>query len=643
MHKAYETNKEEARWRADERGKGRFAVAALVAVVLMIAIALAACAQQSEVSQPISQDSETTEQEVETAGQEVETYEPGVVLVSLKEGVDAKDALGAIEQETGIAGLSITSQGKWYVELALPESVSVEQATEALGQSSVVESAQPNFRYYLMDAAPANVTQLQVGSSSGLRAQSVELDDTYASKLWGLSSVRAFDAWEIARCEGSVTVAVIDNVFRADHEDLQGNVVVAYNAVTQTENDDIAGDSYSRSDKNHGTHVAGIIAAQANNGTGVAGVSYNANLMLFRTAEDDGEFYTTTLLNAYAYAIDNKDEYNVRVLNMSLGGYMENDSWEGKDDQLLRAIDRAWEAGIVTVTSAGNAGYYYVDDKKVMIDAPFSCYPGDYARCVNVMNLENTSSSDPFAVKRDSGSNYNADNRRNKDIAAPGTDIYSTNNTSATSYGNSTGTSMAAPCVSGVLALMFACRPDLTPAQAVRTLYATATDLGEEGFDAEYGNGEVNALAALEMCSDENFDPGDPDNPVDPSGDGGPSDDSGSDDSGDEAAPAAKPAKLANTLTVSAKFPKVKASILKTTSLTLARKAAFAVSKARGTVTYTKVSGSPRLKIAKKTGKITIKKNTKRGVYRMRVKVRAAGNSKYKPRAVTVTVRIRVR
>ena len=712
MHKAHNASLAKARVRAGEHGKGHLAKGRLVAVVLVVvvltvAVALTACAQQSqtggssdsavqqaqvaetpsaatqgkgstsgviqqtEASRSMSQvGSRTTDSEATES--EVETYEPDTVLVSLKEGIDAQDALRAIEQETGFEGLSVASQGEGYVKLELPNNETVERAVEMLGHSTVVESAQPNFRYYLMDdtgaeadanPASAGVNQLQAGTLSELFTQSIELNDPDADKLWGLSSVQAYEAWETMRCNHSVTVAVIDNVFLADHEDLKNNVAVAYNAVTKKVNDDVAGSLYTSGDKEHGTHVAGIIAAQANNSKGVAGVSYNANLLLLRTANDDAEFYTDALMSAYDYLIENKDKYNVRVVNMSLGGYMSNDEWlpkndetgngqdnssTGNDDLLLNAIDRAWEAGIITVTSAGNAGSY----GSTAVSAPFSCYPGDYDRCVNVIALRSTTKSSS-SVERWSSSNYNLPGRSNKDIAAPGASIYSTSVDSASSYETKTGTSMAAPCVSGILALMFATYPDLTPDQAVETLYATATDLGEKGWDEEYGSGEANALAAVQACyemaEEAGYHPSINDDPADnPSGDD-PGDDPSGDPSGDnpgddDDTPAVKPIKkLANPLVVHSKLLKVRARNLKASKKTYVRKKVLTISSKRGTLSYKKISGSSRLTIDKKTGSVTVKKNTKRGNYRMKVSVRAAGNYKYASGSTVVNVKVSVR
>ena len=445
---------------------------------------------------------------------------PGSLLINFAEGFNPQEALEKLVSDTGLEGLRIAKIRSRYVELALPQGIGVAQARDAIAQSSVIDAVQPNFRYYLMDdtrANPQGLTAGQLASSDDNgnsdgdgegstsdpddagenNAQPSDplvpwsLNDPFASNLWGLSSVHALEAWTITRTQGSVGVAIIDNVFNVEHEDLKDNIAVSFNAATD-DADDMAGKNYNFSDKNHGTHVAGIIAAEADNSIGVAGVSYNAKLIPIRTASDDGSFYEDAILDAYDFVFNHQNEYNIRVVNMSLGAYQDTDEWETQDDAILQAIDEAWNKGIITVTSAGNAGTY----DKVYRSAPFSCYPGDYDTCVNVINLQQSTSNGVTTLIRSTTSNYNLGARKNKDIAAPGSNIYSTMRESE-QYGSLSGTSMAAPCVAGILALEFAANPQLSAQEAVNLLYSTAIDLGNAGFDAVFGYGEANALEAV--------------------------------------------------------------------------------------------------------------------------------------------------
>ena len=457
-------------------------------------------------------------------------YEAKSVVVSLPAGVSPDEALATIVAETGIDGLALAEPvdavdpvdadaapgGEAVVELSLPPGVDAQEAAELIGASSAVDAAQPNYIYHLQSetsAVAGAAASSQAAAAAGtlaltadgtlaqsLVAQATAVDDSYISLQWALRSIYAYgdrtgvgNAWDVARTEGDVAVAVIDEGFYKKHPDLAANVVATYNAVDGTKNVSEMADQ-----SGHGTHVAGIIAAVADNGIGIAGVSYNARLVLIKAAEEGGGFTSRTLARAVNYAVANRAKYNIRVINMSIsGGQTSMKGWE--DDLLIRAIDRATAAGIVVVSSAGNT---YTDRLDRVWVPPYIDYPGDYKNVVGVISLERES-SDPHDVDRDFDSNYNiagvslAGMPTGKNISAPGSDILSTLPTSR--YGYRSGTSMAAPYVAGTLALIFAKYPDLTASEAKSLLYSTATDVlaGGAGWDRETGFGEVNAYRAV--------------------------------------------------------------------------------------------------------------------------------------------------
>ena len=299
------------------------------------------------------------------------------------------------------------------------------------------------------------------------------------------------------------------------------------------------------------------------------------------------------------------------------------------------------------------------------------------------------------AVSRYESSNYNTPGMYTKDIAAPGASILSTTNSS---YGTLSGTSMASPAVAGVLALIFTANPTFTAEKAVARLYDTATDLGAAGWDRTYGYGEVNAQSAVAVvkessayktvytavakgnkssitraklaktsyaytgasitpkvtvyCGTAQLTRG-VDYTVKYANNKAVSANTtkgvatvtitGKGDYKGTKTLTFKIVKAANKLTVKAKSPTVSRSKLYKGKVVIARKNALAVSKANGTVTYTKVSGSKYLTIAKKTGKITVKKNTPRGTYSIKVRVNAAGTKSYKAGKKTVTVKVKVK
>ena len=630
-------------------------------------------------------------------------YESGYVLATLALGASAGEALAQLEREAGMKGLAIASQGSDYVKLALPQGQSVEGAVEALSSCEAVESAQPNFRYFIMeDDAPVGLDDaariLQIGYLENLGVQGLEVNDSLASSQWALESINAFDAWEQARGDAPasgdpVTVAVMDDCFYLSHEDLANNVVGAYNAVTKKENSGMSGTS------THGTHVAGIVAAQANNSVGVAGVSYNARIMPVRISDSRGGISTESLINAYDYVIANASAYNVRVVNLSVGApvvttsndrYVLSKIWErSSDDAALNKIDEAWSKGIVTVAAACNAGTYDLGNGTgETVSAPFIAWPADHDTCVSVINLQQSGDT----VSRASTSNYNLGGMKTKDISAPGTNVYSTKRYSASSYGTMSGTSMASPCVAGVLALVFSANPNLTAAQAVSVLYDTAADVGAAGWDAEYGYGEVDAAAAVATATQALTDSAEISTasvtqksaitrvtlsttkftykgralkPAVSVYSGAVKLERGTDYTvsyannvnagvatvtvkGKEDYTGTKTvkftiAKAANTLKVKAKKDRYTAKSKKKT--TISAKNAFKVTKNKsgGAVTYAKVSGSKKITVSK-SGKITVRKGLKKGaVYVLKVRATSQATANYKAKSKTVTLKIKVK
>ena len=324
----------------------------------------------------------------------------------------------------------------------------------------------------------------------------VTVNDPDQASQWALADIKAYQAWSIARCENDVTVALLDSGFQTDHTDLAANMLTSAGRGATSKDGafgtDVTPLLSSGKDFKHGTHVSGIVSGLANNGVGIAGVSYNANILPVRVFYKSGaSVYSNTyvLCAAFDYVIENASTYNVRVINLSVGSTLNyySEGYSGSrttpDSALYERIDEALAQGIVTVTSAGNGAS----------SGAYEEFPADYENAVGVINI--TSSH-----VRSSTSNYNVSGQKTKNISAPGTSIYST--IPSNSYDSMSGTSMAAPCVAGVLALEFAANPSLSATEAIDILYETATDIGSEGWDLETGYGEVNAYEAVKAARD---------------------------------------------------------------------------------------------------------------------------------------------
>jgi uncharacterized repeat protein (TIGR02543 family) len=427
-----------------------------------------------------------------------QAYVEGEILVVLAGEDSEKDEVEAVEES--LSTLSVTddtvetellspaSDGTSTVLVELPDDVSVEEALLQAANDENIAFAQPNFYYTLFDDEDFTTDsgpESDPGGQSAFEPFFIPNDPEVANSSspnyqWWLDMVNAFDAWDVQRVNRTVTVAVIDTGARLTHNDLKNNISPlawdAYYGQSLQKSAEQGRIGNGGDSSGHGTHVAGIIAAEANNNILGAGVSYNARVLPIAVFPVSGLATTATVREAFIYIIAHRQEANIRVINMSFGGYDSED-----DDPLFRQkIQEAKNLGILSVAAAGND------------NTSSPSYPGDYPEVISVVAVNRDGSHWNYSAT--SGSDHNA----NKNIAAPGNGIYSTYHSSDNASRFSTGTSMATPIVSGIAALLFAKSPGLTPAQAQQIIENTATDLGTPGRDDYFGHGLVNARKALE-------------------------------------------------------------------------------------------------------------------------------------------------
>ena len=279
--------------------------------------------------------------------------------------------------------------------------------------------------------------------------------DPLASQEWGLGTIAAPTAWDTTLGQG-VNVAVLDCGIHASHPDLAGQVGLEQNFTAAATADDLC---------NHGTHVAGTIAAVLNNGIGVAGVAPAAHLLNGKVLDDSGSGFLSDIDTGIQWAADN----GAKVINMSLGGPFACDS------VTQSAIDYAWNKGVVIVAAAGNNGASGAE-------AP--------ANCQNVIGVAATDQNDAMA----SFSNYGS----GVEVAAPGVSVESTVNPSlngGSQYARFSGTSMATPHAAGVAALIWSTRYGTSAAAVRDRLFATADHISGTGSNWTYGR--IDAAAAV--------------------------------------------------------------------------------------------------------------------------------------------------
>jgi thermitase len=270
-------------------------------------------------------------------------------------------------------------------------------------------------------------------------------------------------AWSRTRGSAAVRIAVVDTGIDAAHPDLAGKVVAAANFTASDTTQDLSG---------HGTHVAGIAAASFDNGIGIAGMAPNARLMDVKVLAVDQDGKTAGDCADVADGIVWATDHGANVVNLSLGS-------SGRCLALELAVRYAVSHGALVVAAAGNEG------------STSRFYPAAFS---DVLSVAATTNRDQLAGFSNRGASW-------VDVAAPGDGIVSTvptfdNGTGAVGYGYLSGTSMAAPVVSGIAALIWGQMPAQTARQDVESrIIATAQPSTGTGIDFRYGR--VDACAAV--------------------------------------------------------------------------------------------------------------------------------------------------
>ena len=282
-------------------------------------------------------------------------------------------------------------------------------------------------------------------------------NDEFLTTQWSVRKTEAEPAWDLSTGSPQVVVAIIDTGIDAGQPDLRGKLVAGYDYVN---NDQDAAD-----DNGHGTAVAGIVAANSDNGIGVAGYCWVCRLMPVKVLGADGTGFLSGLAQGIVWATD----HGARVINASLGGPFD-------DPTLSAATDYARVHGVVVVAAAGNEGGLTLD------------YP---AALPNVLSVGASDQNDQLYSFSNSGAQ----------VAAPGE-----NSTTASGggYVSFLGTSSAAPVVSGIAGLAFSVAPGATPAQVEQAIETNAIPI------PGVVSGRVDAYATLRALAPELVLPGEP-------------------------------------------------------------------------------------------------------------------------------------
>ncbi len=331
-------------------------------------------------------------------------------------------------------------------------------------------------------------------------------NDTHYGLQWHYPAIKLPQAWDVTTgtpTTGSVIVAIVDTGVFLTHPDFDGQLVPGFDFISDAANaadgdgidnnpDDPGDSNLAGSSSWHGTHVAGTVAAKTNNGTGIAGVSWGAKIMPLRVlGREGGSDFDIVQAVLFAAGLPNASNtvptQKADVINLSLGG-------PGFSQSTQDAFNQVRNAGVIVVAASGNDNTSNLS------------YPASYDGVISVASTGFDGTRAPYSTF---GTRV--------DVAAPGGDMSSDANNDGNPDGVLSamvddssgtrqptfkfyeGTSMATPHMAGVLALMRAVHPGLTPSN-VDTLLAAGditNDAGTAGRDDEYGHGNIDALKAV--------------------------------------------------------------------------------------------------------------------------------------------------
>ena len=341
-----------------------------------------------------------------------------------------------------------------YIVVALPGPVAA-ASLAALRQLPGVVSAGPD-RTLKISAAGGPVGSGTAGST---------VSDPFYQDQWDLTDVEAPQAWALGAAGQGITVAVIDTGVDLNHPDLKDNLVSGYNAISDST------DPQSLMDDNgHGTHVAGIIAAERN-GLGVVGLAYKAKIMPIKAMDSNGEGDDVDIAAGIVWAAD----HGAKIINLSLGS--------GDDASVLQdAIQYATGKGVLIVAAAGN----YDSGQSSAV-----AYPAADPNVLAITSVDDKNQISSFSCTGPQVA-----------LAAPGEDIVSTywDPLGDAQYASMSGTSMAAPLVSATAALVWGQHPTWSATEVRQDLENAARRAGAAGRNNQYGYGIVDAYRSVAIA-----------------------------------------------------------------------------------------------------------------------------------------------
>lgn len=425
--------------------------------------------------------------------------ETGEFLARFKANLTAPE-IAAFNRQSGVSQARALpySDGVWILTPDAGNPRSARELANAYVEAGVVEFAEPNFVMRETEPRP-----LAPGT-----AQSPETvpNDSAFDLQWGLKNTRQFlgavnnadikavNAWNVTKGASSIVIAVIDEGVDAAHPDLAGKVLTGFNSLPGAN----PSDTTPKLNNYHGTAVAGVAAANSNNATGIAGVCWFCKILPVKVAERDNKGNWTATVASLASGIDWAWQNGADVLN---------NSWtmSGPDADPFATVQLALLNARTAGRNRKGSAIVFASGNENNNQVAYPASLNSYVIAVGASNWCDQRKTPVNNACNNNNASWGSNYGSALDLVAPGEAIYTLCNGSkdcvTDTFGNkyvyASGTSLAAPFVSGTIGLLYSLNPNLTPLAVQQILQSSAKDLGIAGRDDETGYGRLDAYKSI--------------------------------------------------------------------------------------------------------------------------------------------------